>query len=318
MGGRGSLSSRLRLVVFFSLLLLACVAAPVLAQVHSTGGPTASSAIEDGFRISVADAQVASEVPAESELGTKPEQPSAQLSPEPPREGPVAQPPEGNVGEGEPGQLLPEARAEEIQQQAEREKFLASPAAVAERLASEFAYTNVSGAQAEELLRDRFALQLKSIDSDPSRILADVALKRVESPTEALVESEGETMLLESEVPIQAFEGKGEMKKVDLGLEETESGYAAANPIVDLSLPRTASGSIAIGDKGLAITPEGMSPDSAAQRFGREDLFLPEAAEDTGMLLSPTPAESRSRPCFSPARAPSDLSSPSPFPQVPP
>jgi hypothetical protein len=167
---RGSVASRLRLFAFFALLLLGCVAAPVLAQVASTGGPaSASSATEDGVHIAVADAQVASEASVESESGAEPEQPSVQPSPGPPKESPVIQPPEGNVGEGEVGQLLLEAQAEEAQQRAEREKFLSSPAAVAERLASEFAYTDISGAQAEEVLRDRFAEQLKSIDSDPMK-----------------------------------------------------------------------------------------------------------------------------------------------------
>ena len=161
-----------------------------------------------------------------------------------------------------------------------------SSQAIAEREESEFAYANLTPQQEEELLREHFAPQLQAIDADPARALADVTLKRIDSPTEALATVDGETVLLESEVPLRTAEEDGELHKVELGLEETAGGYEPANPLVDVSLPGTAAESIGIGDEGLAVTPVGTG-DVPASEFGEEDLFLPAAREDTSFLLSP-------------------------------
>jgi len=209
--GRGELFRRMGLAGAFALLLVACVAAPVLAQ------PVLTSLEED----------------------------------------PVA-----------------------------HEEALESPQAVAEREDSEYAFTNLTPAQEENLLREHFAAQLQAIDADPARLLADVALERIDSPTEALVTVEGRKALLESEVPLRAPEDDGDLGKVELELEETANGFEPANPLVDLTLPDAADEPIQIGDEGLTVTPVGAS-DVAASPLGEEDLFLPAAHEDTSLLLSP-------------------------------
>lgn len=167
-----------------------------------------------------------------------------------------------------------------------REEALESPRAVAERESSEYAYVDLTPAEEEELLREHFGPQLRAIDADPARALADVVIDRIDSPTEALVTLEGEKVLLESEVPLRAPEEDGDLHKVELELEETAAGYEPANPLVDLGLPDSAGEPIRVGEEGLAITPVGTA-DAAASPLGEEDLFLPAAHEDTSLLLSP-------------------------------
>ncbi|TMK57752.1 MAG: hypothetical protein E6G51_05940, partial [Actinobacteria bacterium] len=167
-----------------------------------------------------------------------------------------------------------------------RDEAAESPEAEAERQASAFAYANLSPSEEEQLLRAQFTPQLEAIDADPARILEDVVLERIDSPTEALVSIGGEKALLEAEVPLRAPEEDGDLHKVELGLEETGNGYEPANPLVDLSLPASADEPIEIGDEGLTVTPVGVDA-SAATPIAGEDLFLPAVQEDTSLLLSP-------------------------------
>jgi tripartite motif-containing protein 71 len=168
----------------------------------------------------------------------------------------------------------------------EGEPPLDSPQAASEREQSEFAYADLTPAEEEDLLRQHFAPQLEAIEADPARALGEVSLQRIDSPTEALATVDGETVLLEAEVPLRVAEEDGDLHKVELALEQTPNGYEPANPLVDLDLPAAADEAIAIGDDGVAITPVGTS-DEPASEFGDEDLFLPAAHEDTGFLLSP-------------------------------
>jgi YD repeat-containing protein len=180
-----------------------------------------------------------------------------------------------------------EVTAQEESKEVEREEWLASPKAVNQREASEYAYSDLSASEEEELLRERFATQLEQLEADPARVLSHVDLDQVFSPTEAQVTVEGEKMLLESSIPLRAPEEKGNLRKVDLGLEETDRGYSPANPLVDLSLPETAAKPIFVGDSGLAISVEGARSDATARTFGKADLFLPDVDEDSSLLLSP-------------------------------
>jgi hypothetical protein len=168
----------------------------------------------------------------------------------------------------------------------QRDESLETPQAAAAREDSEYAYADLTASQEAGLLQDSFATQLDAIDADPARALADVTIERLDSPTEALVTLDGEKALLESEVPLRAPEEDGDLHKVELGLEETPTGYEPANPLVDLTLPASAADPIGIGDEGLAITPVGASA-TPATPLGEEDLLLPAAHEDTSFLLSP-------------------------------
>lgn len=190
------------------------------------------------------------------------------------------------VSPAQQDEVLTEAEDEEAREREEAEEALSTPAAVAERAASQLLYAGLTPAEQVQLLRERFAPQLEAVDADPSRALADVTLKHLVSPTEALVTLEGESALLESNVPLRARENDGDLAKVDLGLEETDRGYAPANPLVDISFPKSAAEPIHLGSDGLTITAEG-ARESAAVPLGEEDLLLPHVAEDTSLLLSP-------------------------------
>ncbi len=166
------------------------------------------------------------------------------------------------------------------------EEAVESPQAEAEREASQLAFTDLSAGEEEQLLREQFEAQLSSIEADPARLLDDVVLERIDSPTEALVTLDGQKLLLEAEVPLRVPEEDGALRKVELGLEETADGYEPANPLVDLTLPATSDEPIEIGEEGLQVTIVG-ADDTSASPMGEGDLFLPAVHEDTSLLLSP-------------------------------
>src|SRR6187549_3101022 len=268
MSTRG-LERRSRQAALFALFFAACVAFALLANPSLEASRATSSSPEEP-RIGISDAVVAAgEVAADEE--------AEEVVPSEDAE--AGMPPQG------PGSP-PSPELEEAPEELEREEALATPEAAAERETSRYAYTNLLPEQAEELLRQRFADQLQQIDADPSRALSDVVEEEVSSPTEALVSIEGEKALLESSVPLRAPDESGDLAKIDLGLEEIGSGYSPGNSLVELSLPKTAAEPIQVGEVGVSVATERAAA-STARRFGDEDLYLPDVAEDTDLLLSP-------------------------------
>jgi len=260
---RGVLRRARIVVALFSLASIACVAAPVLA---------ASS--DDSGKIGISDAQVV--VPAQRS--------GAEVS-----GGGEAE--SGGEGEAEPAPESPtsEEPVEESPPGFFRDPGLDTPEATAEREESQLAYTDLTVGEEQVLLQSFFASQLAAIAADPSRRLAGVGIEEMRSPTEALANVEGEPTLIDSSVPLRAPDAEGKKSKVDLGLRETEQGYAPTNPLVDVQIPRGAGGQIEIGKNGLALSLQGAVPKQATLTV-EGGVLAPEAAEDTSLLLTPISA----------------------------
>ena len=178
------------------------------------------------------------------------------------------------------------AKAEELE--AEEEELRETPAAQQEREESQLAYTDLSPAQAEDLLRSEFGEQLALIDQDPARALTEVELRRPLGPTGALVEVEGDPTLVDGTTPVRAPAEDDELRKVSLELEATAEGsFVTENGIVDLELPLDPAQPMQVGDRGLAIEPVLAAGESSAQRFGEKDLLYPEVLEAADLLATP-------------------------------
>jgi sugar lactone lactonase YvrE len=198
-------------------------------------------------------------------------------------------------GSGEPSPLPGGAALEEATKKVEKEEDeraaeLASPAAVAEREASELAYIDLESAGAvSDLLRSSFGEELASLELDPARFLSDSTLKRnLGDDGGAVVTSEGKTELIDSEIPAEVPDEDGQMSKVDLSLNTTPEGFEPENPITDLAIPTSAAEGISIGTSGeTSITQAGVDPESSAHLFGDKDVIYPEVQTDTDLLVSP-------------------------------
>jgi YD repeat-containing protein len=206
-------------------------------------------------------------------------------STEPPAESPAFTPPSSEAI----SESLAESFAAYKEQEKQRKEELASPEAVAAREASRYAYSDLEPSEAEELLRTLFGDVLASLNDDPARYLSDAILEQPAGEEAATVTSEGETQLLEAGIPVQAENEEGDLSKVDLGLEKTETGYEPVNPLVEVDIGGTAEEGIEVGEEEIGITQVG-AQDSLAQTFGDKNIFFGEVEEDsdTDLLVSPT------------------------------
>lgn len=177
-----------------------------------------------------------------------------------------------------------EAAAAAEREEAAHERALETPAAQREQEESVEAYSGLGEQEARQLFLSAFATSLHYLDSDPARYLSDVLIVKTYGESVATISDNGDRSVLEANVPIRVEE-EGELRKVDLDLEVTEKGFEPENPIVDLAVPKTAGGPIAIGDEGLSILPLGA--DNPGNQMGEQDVFYSEVHEDTDLLVAP-------------------------------
>lgn len=188
-----------------------------------------------------------------------------------------------------PEQIAEALAASQAESEA-RESWLASPQAVEERLRSVLAYTHVTPPGAERLLASRFAEVLEALDSDPSRSLTDSTLDRVLAPTAATVSEGGNTAVMDSTLPVRTEDASGQLSKVDLTLRHVPAGFVPQNPLVPLSIPARADKGVELGPTGLSISQAGAAASSAGRRFEGDNVFYPEVARDTDLMVSPISA----------------------------
>jgi YD repeat-containing protein len=191
--------------------------------------------------------------------------------------------------------LLPDAedlaKAEEQleEEEAERALELESPTAVAEREESALAYKDLESAGAvSDLLRSSFEDVLAILDQDPARALSDGSLKRnLRNDGGAVISDEGETELIEAEIPAEIPTEGGGLEKVDLTLDATAEGFEPENPITEVTIPTSPAEAISIDGGAVSITQVGADPESSAHLFGDKDVIYPEVQTDTDLLISP-------------------------------
>lgn len=97
-----------------------------------------------------------------------------------------------------------EGVAEAEQRAGEEEEQRETPIAEREREESRLAYADLSASETAQLLRSEFGEQLALIDQDPARALSEAELQRPLGPTGALVEVEGNPILVDGTTPVRA------------------------------------------------------------------------------------------------------------------
>jgi sugar lactone lactonase YvrE len=219
--------------------------------------------------------QVLADTPAEESPIT------SELESHAPSESPVALPTSEDVAQG-----LQAVEREER----EREEELETPAAQHEREVSRTAYTGLDPVEAQQLFESRFGEVIATLNNDPARFLSDAKLDRPLGEGSATVTSDGNTALLEAGMPVETKNDEGELSKVDLSLEQSQEGWAPANPLVEVNVGESAAEGVEVGNEGLAITQAGAEEDSTAEPLGDKNLWFSEVEEgsDTDLMVSPT------------------------------
>lgn len=174
--------------------------------------------------------------------------------------------------------------------EAEEQQLRETSQAEHEREESQDAYTDLTAAQAESLLQEQFAEQLAMVNQDPARALSDAHLDQVLGPDTALITVGGNTMLAEGTIPVRTPDDEGDLRKVDLDLEQNAEGYVPENPITEVTLPGDASEPVSIGDEGFAISAVISGSPSPAHPLEGEDVQYFETQKDSDLIVSPLAA----------------------------
>ena len=195
--------------------------------------------------------------------------------------------PSASATEEPPAEEFPAPDFTEIEQaEAEHAEWLLSPEAESQREASRTAHTNLSAAEAGDLLLEAFSEQLKELNADPARVLSGVEIEKPLDTYGALVAAgEGESAILESSVPVESELGGEGKAPVDLALEEQGADFVPENPLTEVQLPGSAQEPVQLQD-GLEVELPA-SDDHEAATLGEMNLFYPATATDTDTLLAP-------------------------------
>lgn len=204
----------------------------------------------------------------------------------PSEEGQVEAPVESGLVEPPGEQEVREGIEAAEREEATRARELQRPELVHQREESRYAFAGLSDVDAKELLLEVFARQMAGVNADPARYLSDVELVRSYDESAATVSDEGDGSLLEAGIPVRTEDSEGDLSKVDLSLEETETGFEPVNPLVELQIPDSTDGAIEIGEEGLAVSPTGVE-EAEAQSLGEKNVWFPGVQEDTDMLVAP-------------------------------
>jgi len=180
-----------------------------------------------------------------------------------------------------------EAIAEAEREEEDREAWLTSLDAVREREESRLAFAELDVEGVEELLRSVFAERLAQLNQDPARFLSDAQLLSTSEPTSATVSDKGNGLVMDSSLPVRVEDEQGDLRKVDLSLEETGSGFETENGLVDVQIPEAADQPVEVGGEGVAIKLAGADAQSVSRPFGDENTLAVEVLTDTDMLVSP-------------------------------
>lgn len=96
-------------------------------------------------------------------------------------------------------------------------------------------------------------------------------------------------VLLESTLPLRTEDASGEEEAVDLGLEHSEGELQPENPLAEVGVPEQLGEGISLDGPEVEVTIAGAPEDKVPTDSGGEFAFYPEVAEDTDLIVTPTP-----------------------------
>jgi sugar lactone lactonase YvrE len=157
--------------------------------------------------------------------------------------------------------------------------------------------------EALELAEAVFEPELESLSGiygqlEPERFLSNyAAVAPVSSlpaesgqPEEGLAAEHPDTpVLVESMLPLRTEGPSGKEEAVDLELEHSEGELQPQNPLAEVGIPGELGEGISLSGSGIELTVAGAPEERSATDAGGEFAFYPEVAEDTDLIVAPTP-----------------------------
>jgi tripartite motif-containing protein 71 len=96
-------------------------------------------------------------------------------------------------------------------------------------------------------------------------------------------------VLVESTLPLRTEGSSGEEEAVDLELERSEGELQPQNPLTEVGIPDELGEGISLPGSEIEVTVAGAPEERSATDAGGEFAFYPEVAEDTDLIVAPTP-----------------------------
>lgn len=208
---------------------------------------------------------------------------------------------EGGLSEGETG--VPTAR--------QTKEALESPTGVLEeapetdsRAADELPHRNLERGEALELAEAVFSPELESAagiygELEPEKFLSNYAAV---VPSSGLPEPPGQEIgepqtslppkqpvLVESTLPLRTESADGETEAVDLGLQRSEGELKPENPLTEVSVPAQLGEGVSLPGAEVEIEVGGAPEDRAPSNVDGHYGFYPNVAENTDLIVAPTP-----------------------------
>ncbi|MFI4990570.1 MAG: RHS repeat-associated core domain-containing protein [Solirubrobacterales bacterium] len=151
--------------------------------------------------------------------------------------------------------VVPGSPVEAEQREAEEQARRSSPEAAAARATSVTKYESLDTAQAATLAREVFPSVISRREGGPPALLAGQHIAGYVTPNIADVETgSGQHGVVESTAPMATKSASG-WSPVDLSLSPTGDGFAAANPLLRLRIPKHASDGIELPERAVSMTP---------------------------------------------------------------
>jgi RHS repeat-associated protein len=209
-----------------------------------------------------------------------------------------------------PPRLLPtEQQTKEALQESNAEHG-DQPPVTDPQVAEELPHRDLDGEEAFELTEGVFGAQLEAPagiydELEPEKFLSDnAAIVPASTLPEPAGEQPGEgpayepvggvagdqPVLIESSLPLRTENAEGKEEAVDLSLESPEGSggeLQPGNPLAEVAIPAHIGEGISVGDVQIAVAgaPQERAPTNVEEQFA----FYPNVAENTDLVVSPTP-----------------------------
>lgn len=215
---------------------------------------------------------------------------------------PIAEPASGVAG---PSATVPTSQQTMEALQAAKAEHLAAAPETDPQAAEELPHRNLDGEEALELAEGVFATRLEDPagiydELEPEKFLSDYAAV---VPASTLPESpEGETgeapsplapvqpVFVESTLPLRTRNAEGEEEAVDLTLQSPEGSggeLQPRNPLAELAIPAHLGEGISVGSVQIEVA--GAAGEASPTNVEEQYAFYPNVAENTDLVVAPTP-----------------------------
>ena len=185
------------------------------------------------------------------------------------------------------GASLARARRGALARAALHRRWLESSAAREQRVGSRMAFHGLrAGAERSLLVRDYGSVLAAASANPAASIGRRGSVVRYEGDYRAVVRTARGLEVEQSSVPLRVGgSGAGE-RPVDLSLDARPGGFAAASPLVGLSIARDSGGGVGVGSDGMRVTLEGASV--LGSLIGRQSVFFGGVGVDMDAVVAPS------------------------------